>query len=286
MNKVFLWLDKLWQHFGPKGPRLSKYNSWHTISYKVSYFHFVWTMVTAFDTSVHNIHLPGGCIIITKLLEEGGILLHVCSLGNGIYVPKLTLHYYILQCWLANMQPQWSANDVSATTWPAAPLYVNMGMWLESGPAYHIKCDHGWLQAFLCHMYCSWSWAEKHILIEGRPRCYTKSLTMQKWSSNWSWLASSHMYCSWALTSRPRRYTWSPTVWDMFSTNTRPHQLCWGDWKMGTVISCENCCKMAGYCGVGTALRLCDSQKVLVWAVVTNITFVKMQNCVLPQCIH
>ena len=112
-------------------------------------------------------------------------------------------------------------------------------------------------------MYCSWSWAEKHILIEGRPRCYTKSPTMQKWSSNWWCLGSSHMYCSWALTSRPRRYTWSPTVWDMFSTNTRPHQLCWGDWKMGTVISCENCCKMAGYCGVGTALKVVWFSKVI-----------------------
>ena len=24
-----------------------------------------------------------------------------------------------------------------------------------------------------------------------------------------------------------------------FSANTRPHQLCWGDWEKGTAISCS-----------------------------------------------
>ena len=28
--------------------------------------------------------------------------------------------------------------------------------------------------------------------------------------------------------------------------NTRPHQLCWGDWDMGTAISCTKCSQMAG----------------------------------------
>ena len=158
-------LYKPWQRFGPKGPCLSKYNSWHTIS---CYFHLVCTVVTVFDTSVHNIHLPGRRIIIAKPLKEGSILLHLCCLGNGIYIGAKFDSPLLLQCWLANMRPQWSANDESATTWPSAPLYVNMRMWPESGPAYHINCDRGWLQAFLCHMYCSW--AMKHILIEGSPR--------------------------------------------------------------------------------------------------------------------
>ena len=30
------------------------------------------------------------------------------------------------------------------------------------------------------------------------------------------------------------------------SDNTRPHQLCWGDWKMGTAISCTKCSQVAG----------------------------------------
>ena len=28
--------------------------------------------------------------------------------------------------------------------------------------------------------------------------------------------------------------------------NTRPHQLHWGDWEMGTVISCTECSQVAG----------------------------------------
>ena len=30
------------------------------------------------------------------------------------------------------------------------------------------------------------------------------------------------------------------------SANTRPHQLHWGDWEMGTAISCTECSQVAG----------------------------------------
>ena len=29
------------------------------------------------------------------------------------------------------------------------------------------------------------------------------------------------------------------------SANTRPRQLCWGDWEIGTAISCTKCSQMA-----------------------------------------
>ena len=29
--------------------------------------------------------------------------------------------------------------------------------------------------------------------------------------------------------------------------NTRPHQLCWGDWEMGAAISCTECSQMADF---------------------------------------
>ena len=47
-------------------------------------------------------------------------------------------------------------------------------------------------------------------------------------------------------TDRPRCYAKSPTVLGHVLVNTRPHQLCWGDRKMGTTISCTKCSQVAG----------------------------------------
>ena len=41
------------------------------------------------------------------------------------------------------------------------------------------------------------------------------------------------------------------------SANTRPHQLCWGDWEMGTSVSCTEWSQMAGLVQwVGHVIRL------------------------------
>ena len=75
-----------------------KHDSSSAVSYEMSYFqHLFYTLVTAFDTSVYNRHLPAGGIIILKLLCDESIRLHVCCLGNGIYILKFDTQ---LWCWL------------------------------------------------------------------------------------------------------------------------------------------------------------------------------------------
>ena len=39
----------------------------------------------------------------------------------------------------------------------------------------------------------------------------------------------------------------SLTAQDGFLANTRPHQLHWGDWEMGTTISCTESSQVAGF---------------------------------------
>ena len=49
---------------------------------------------------------------------------------------------------------------------------------------------------------------------------------------------------------RTRFYTKSAGMQNVFLANTSPHQLCWGDWEMGTAISCTKSSQVAGYpCG-------------------------------------
>ena len=47
-------------------------------------------------------------------------------------------------------------------------------------------------------------------------------------------------------TDRPRCYAKLPTAQAYILANTRPHQLGWGDWEMGTAISCTKCIQEAG----------------------------------------
>ena len=47
-----------------------------------------------------------------------------------------------------------------------------------------------------------------------------------------------------SLKNRSRCYVKSPTWQGVFSTNTRPHQLHWGGWEMGTATSWTECSRV------------------------------------------
>ena len=51
------------------------------------------------------------------------------------------------------------------------------------------------------------------------------------------------------------------------SANARPHQLCWGDWEMGTAISCTECSQVAGLIQnlVETPRSACFSTLLIEW---------------------
>ena len=67
------------------------------------------------------------------------------------------------------------------------------------------------------------------------------------------------------IKNRPRCYTKSPTAQDVF--RSIPYQLRWGDWEIGTAISCTECSQMVwGYicsppkfCGKLEPLRSCSA---------------------------
>ena len=77
----------------------------------------------------------------------------------------------------------------------------------------------------------------------------------------WGWVSDHwdlHMY----MTCAERTITLcnSSQAAHCISANTRLHQLLWGDWEMGTAISCTKCSQVAGLIhteGIGTPKHTC-----------------------------
>ena len=79
------------------------------------------------------------------------------------------------------------------------------------------------------------------------------------------------------------------------SANTRLHQLCWGEWEMGTAISCTECSQLAGlmyypkgwnkHLKFSISSRSCPSRSCPSRScVIMQLSFVTMHVHVLYMC--